>query len=46
MVELGTGPIRSIYQLHDHLYAGCGQDIVVIKTQQYVVDSRWKAVDE
>lgn len=46
MLELGPGPIRSVQLLHNRLYASCGQEIAVINTSQYTIETKWKAITE
>jgi hypothetical protein len=46
VLELGAGPIRSVRQLHNHLYVSCGQEIVVLRSPHYTVETKWKAVEE
>ena len=46
VLELGPGPIRSVQLLHNHLYASCGQEIVVINTSHYTIETKWKAITE
>ena len=46
VLELGSGPIRSVCQLRDSLYVSCGQDIVVIEMARNTVEASWRAVQE
>jgi hypothetical protein len=46
VLELGAGPIRSVRQLHNHLYVSCGQEIVVLRSPHYTVETKWKAVED
>lgn len=46
IINVGTGPVKSMKRYHSRLYITCGPDVVVMKISNLKIERRWTAIEE